>query len=430
MMKKISIIAITFLPFALIAQVKTNTELKNLITQSFTYFPKVKEAENAITTAQEKIELTKLNVLPTVDASGNYTYLAPVSKVSFPVNGVNTPLQFQPNHNYSIAVNGNYVIYDFGRQKATIEKSKTELQFAKDNVDYVKGQLANQVAVVYYNIVYLQKAISIQDSVLNYLIENRKIVQSKLNNGDALKIDILNIQANIDNEENRKIDLKNSLQKQLNLLSYTTGNSVSNGISFDFEVSAKVIDLLLSEATNNNMDFKLAMDRVKQAKADIDITKLHDKPTIAANAGLGFKDGYVPELQKFQFNGLAGVSVNVPLYTGGRTKQQIKLQQTIVKQNELAIETLNNAYKKDIQQVLADITSNIERINNTTGQIEQAKAAQTLASVRFKNDVGTNLEITNASTNVQRALLTKLQYEYQLCLAKVELARLIGAKYW
>ena len=429
-MKKISIIAITFLPFALIAQVKTNTELKNLITQSFTYFPKVKEAENAITTAQEKIELTKLNVLPTVDASGNYTYLAPVSKVSFPVNGVNTPLQFQPNHNYSIAVNGNYVIYDFGRQKATIEKSKTELQFAKDNVDYVKGQLANQVAVVYYNIVYLQKAISIQDSVLNYLIENRKIVQSKLNNGDALKIDILNIQANIDNEENRKIDLKNSLQKQLNLLSYTTGNSVSNGISFDFEVSAKVIDLLLSEATNNNMDFKLAMDRVKQAKADIDITKLHDKPTIAANAGLGFKDGYVPELQKFQFNGLAGVSVNVPLYTGGRTKQQIKLQQTIVKQNELAIETLNNAYKKDIQQVLADITSNIERINNTTGQIEQAKAAQTLASVRFKNDVGTNLEITNASTNVQRALLTKLQYEYQLCLAKVELARLIGAKYW
>jgi outer membrane protein TolC len=220
------------------------------------------------------------------------------------------------------------------------------------------------------------------------------------------------------------------LQKQLNLLSYTTGNTISNGISFDFELNTKVVDLLLSESVNNNMEFKLAADRIKQAKADIDITKLHDKPTIAANAGLGFKDGYVPELQKFQFNGLAGISVNVPLYKGGRTKQQIKLQQTIVKQNELAIETLNNIYKKDIQQAIADIASNIERINNTAGQIEQAKTAQTLASVRFKNDVGTNLEITNASTNVQRALLTKLQYEYQFCLAKVELARLIGAKYW
>jgi outer membrane protein TolC len=429
-MKIISIIVITFFPFVLIAQAKTNSELKNLITQSFTYFSKVKEAENAITTAQEKIELAKLNVLPSIDASGNYTYLAPVSKVIFPMNGVNTPLQFQPNHNYSVGVNGNYVIYDFGRQKATIEKSKTELQFAKDNGDFVKGQLANQVAVIYYNIVYLQKAISIQDSVLNYLTENKKIVQSKLNNGDALKIDILNIQANIDNEENRKIDIQNSLQKQLNLLAFTTGNPISKGVSFDFELNTTTVDLLLSEATNNSIDFKLVADKIKQAKADIDITKLHDKPTIAANAGLGFRDGYVPELLKFQFNGLVGVSFNMPLYAGGRTKQQIKLQQTIVKQNELAIETLSNQYKKDIQQTLADIASNIERMNHTIGQIEQAKAAQTLASVRFKNDVGTNLEITNASTNVQRALLNKLQYEYQLCLAKVELARLIGVQYW
>jgi outer membrane protein TolC len=53
-----------------------------------------------------------------------------------------------------------------------------------------------------------------------------------------------------------------------------------------------------------------------------------------------------------------------------------------------------------------------------------------LATTRFKNDIGTNLEITNASTNVQRAELNKLQYEYQLCLAKVELAKLMGYKYW
>jgi len=429
-MKKTSLIVMAFLPFALVAQVKTNTELKGLINQSFSYFPRVKEAENAINTAEQKIELIKLNELPTLAASGGYTYLAPVAKVTLAVNGVNTPLQFQPNHNYNLGVNGTYTLYDFGRQKATIEKSKTELQFAKDNVDYVKAQLANQVSTIYYNIVYLQKAVIIQDSVLNYLTENKKIVQSKLNNGDALKIDILNIQATIDNEENRKIDLQNTLQKQLNLLSYTTGNAIAKGILFDFDINTKAIDLLLNDATINNVDFKLADDKIKQAKADIAITKLQDKPTLAANAGLGFKNGYVPELQKFQFNGLAGVSVNVPLYTGGRTKQQIKLQQTIVKQNELAIETLNNNYRKDIQQTLTDIATNVERINNTTGQIDQAKAAQTLASVRFKNDVGTNLEITNASTNVQRALLTKLQYEYQLCLAKVELARLMGYLYW
>ena len=87
-------------------------------------------------------------------------------------------------------------------------------------------------------------------------------------------------------------------------------------------------------------------------------------------------------------------------------------------------------YKKDIEQALTDIQSNYERINNTKGQTEQAVYAQQLAATRFKNGVGTNLELTNASTNVQRALLTTLQYEYQLCLAKVELARLMGYQYW
>ena len=429
-MKRLLITVLVVLPVALLAQVKTNNQLKNLIVQSFSYFPKIKEAENAVGTAQQKMELTKLNEMPTVAATGSYMYMAPVAKVTFPVNGVDTKLQFQPNHNYNANVLGNYVLYDFGRLKLNIEKNKMELQFAKDNVDFVKAQLANQVAVIYYNIVYLQKAISIQDTVLNYLIESKKIVQAKLNNGDALKIDILNIQASINNEENRKIDLKNSLLKQINLLSYTTGTAVANGTQFDFDVNTQSIDALLNNASSNNIDFKLAKNKIKLAEADIAISKLQDKPTIAATAGVGFKNGYVPEIQKFQFNGLAGVSINVPLYTGGKTKQQIKLQQTIVKQNELAVETLNSTYKKDIEQTLTDIETNKERILNSQGQIEQAQAAQQLAAVRFKNDVGTNLEITNASTNMQRALLFKLQYEYQLCLAKVELAKLLGYQYW
>lgn len=429
-MKKYILMLVVGLPVVIKAQVKANTELKNLISQSFAYFPKVKEAENAVNTAQQKIELTKLNEMPTVAATGSYMYVAPVAKVTFPVNGVDTKLQFQPNHNYNANVAGNYVLYDFGRLKANIERNKVELQFAKDNVDYVKAQLANQVAVIYYNVVYFQKAISIQDTVLNYLNENKKIVQSKLNNGDALKIDLLNIQASIDNEQNRKIDLQNSLQKQLNLLSYTTGKTIANGTQFDFDINTNSIEALLNNALANNIDFKLAKNRIKLAETDIAISKLQDKPTIAATAGLGFRNGYVPEIQKFQFNGLAGVSINVPLYTGGKTKQQIKLQQTIVKQNELAVETLNSTFKKDIEQTLADINTNKERIYNTQGQIEQALAAQQLAATRFKNEVGTNLEITNASANVQRAFFTKLQYEYQLCLAKVELARLLGFEYW
>jgi len=425
-MKRIFIIIIAFLPALVNAQVKTNAELKGLITQSFGYFPKIKEVENTIVTAQQKLNLTQLNKSPEVTGDAAYNFIQP--KISIPINGVD--FQFAPVHSLNTAVNASYVVFDFGRLKANIERSKTDIQLAQHNVEYVKNSLAYQVANVYYNIVYLQKAISIQDTVLSYLNENKSIVESKLRNGDAIKIDLLNIQASIDAAQNQKVDLQNSLQKQLNLLEYTTGTKQNTGAQFDFDINMVDVGSALVQSQANNLDFVLLKDKIIQAQKDLEVTKLGDKPTVALHAATGFKNGYVPNVNELRFNYLAGVSFSIPIYNGGKIKQQVKLSQTIVRQNELAVESLSSNYRKDIQQALTDVATNLERIKNTEGQIEQSKAAQTLASNRFKNGVGTNLEITNASTNVQRAALTKLQYEYQLCLSKVELARLMGYQYW
>ena len=335
-MKKIFLFVLAVASFSTynIAQVQVNNDLKKLINQSFSYFPKLKEAENTIVTAEDKITLTELVRNPNVDAQAGYMYMTPVSKASFP--GAAEVLKFIPNHTYTTAVNANYTLADFGRLKANVERSKIDLQFAKDNIALIKSQLANQVSIIYYNMVYLQKAISIQDSVLNFLNENKKVVQSKLNDGEALKIDLLNIQANINNEENRKIDLKNNLQKQLNLLNYTTGTSITAGDTFDFNIATINNQTALDSSIHNNIDFKIAKDRIDQASGDIIVTKLRDKPSINMNGGLGFKNGYLPDIYNFQFNGIAGLSLNVPLYNGGRTKQQIKLQVHLVQQQQLA----------------------------------------------------------------------------------------------
>jgi len=87
-------------------------------------------------------------------------------------------------------------------------------------------------------------------------------------------------------------------------------------------------------------------------------------------------------------------------------------------------------YEKNIQQALTDIQTNAEKINNMQSQIETATSAEQIASSRYLNGIGLNTDITNAAVNLQRILLTRLQYEYQLCLAKIEYARLTGYRYW
>lgn len=419
----ISVVASSFAQVA--AQVKANNELRSLIGVSFTYFPRVKEVENTILTAKEKIDLVGIDK-PTVDGNLSYRYVRP--KIEVPIGG--SAFQFAPVNNVDGNIAASYQPYDFGRIKANVEKAKTELRYAEHNVMAVKSQLAAQVASIYYNRIFLKKAISIQDTVLAFLKDNEKFVQSKLANGDALKIDLLNIRSQIDAESNRKVDLESNLRKQNILLSYATGKDNANGNDFDFEVPMLDEGAAMAESKANNPDFVLAKDKVEQAKADVAIARLTNKPIVSLGAQTGLKNGYVPNVNEIRFNYNAGVALKVPIYEGGRTKKQVQLSQTVVSQNQLAAGSLENTYKKDIAQAIDDIRSNLERINNTKGQIEQSKYAKTLAEARFRNGAGTHIELTNANSNVQRALLTRLQYEYQACLAKVELARLTGAKYW
>lgn len=79
---------------------------------------------------------------------------------------------------------------------------------------------------------------------------------------------------------------------------------------------------------------------------------------------------------------------------------------------------------------MEDVSSNLERIKYTKSQIEDAKYAQRLAATRFQNGVSTNTELTNTATATARIQLTELRYQFQLCLAKIELARLMGYNYW
>lgn len=422
--------ALIILSTLLKAQVTTNNKLKGLIDASFNYYPRIKEAKNQINIAQENLDLAKTN-LPTVDAEGSYTYIQPKVTIPFPLNGQTVNFQFAPVNAYDVHAGANYVLLDFGRLKASVDKAKSDLKYSIDNVNNVQNQLASQVSQIYYSVVYLRQAIGVEDSVLNYLDSNKNIANSKLQNGDAIKLDVLNIQSQIDVEQNHKTDLLNNLQKETTLLQYTTGDSTVAETDFNFDVNIQptVTDALATAKTNVS-DFILAQDKIDEAKASLAVTKVGDKPYLSLGANAGVKNGYlIPNINTGRFNYAAGATLKIPIYNA-KTKKQITISESQVTQNQLAVETLSNDYAKNIQQALTDIQTNQDKINNMQSQIETATSAEQIASSRYINGIGLNTDITNAAVNLQRVLLTKLQYQYQLCLAKVEYARLTGYRYW
>ena len=428
MKRYLEVLSLMFFSLSINAQVNSNSELKGIIGQSFNYYPRIKEAQNQVDIAEKRLDVTKTN-LPTIDVNASYEYVQPKIMLPLEVDGQKQNFQFAPVNNFNGNVGAQYLLLDFGRLKAAIERSKTDLKYASDNVNNVQTQLASQVSSVYYNIIYYRKAVAVEDSILNFLNNNKRIAEDKLRNGDAIKLDVLNLQSQIDAEQNTKEDLLNNLQKQITLLQYTSGSSTVSGNSFDFDVPVQPAQDAINTATTSVPDFILAQDRVEQARADLNTIKLTDKPSLSLNGSAGVKNGYVPKVNEPRFNYSGGVSLKIPIYDG-KTKKQIIVAESQIKQNQLAQETLSADYQKNIEQALTDIKTNTEKLKNMQSQIENANLEVQIASSRYLNGIGLNTDITDAAVNLERALLTDLRYRYQLAEAKVEYARLTGYKYW
>ena len=91
---------------------------------------------------------------------------------------------------------------------------------------------------------------------------------------------------------------------------------------------------------------------------------------------------------------------------------------------------LATSLQKDLESVKSDLIAYQEQIVNSQSQIDAAREALRLTQVRYDRGVATYLDLIFASTNFQRGLLNQWQYQYQQCLAKAELARLEGRKFW
>ena len=401
-----------------------NGELKNLLNLSLQYFPKVKEVEQAVQLAEDKLTLTELNKYPDITMDASYAYVQPKIEVAF---GEKT-FQFAPVHNVSGALNGTYTLFDFGRLASNIQKAKLELQTSKHIAKQLEHSLFFQISQLYYQIIYAKKAIEIQNQVLQLLTENKTIIETQLKNGNAIQLDLLTIQSKIDNELNRKIDLETNLKKLLNLLNYATGVATISESQLSISLKNYTSDEAMQMALIHNPSIAIAKDKVNVTKADVAITKLNERPYVGMKASVGSRNGYLPQINDPRFNYNAGIGFSVPLFNGGKIKQQIKIQERSLALSETNVASQIHDFEKDIQAALIDIQSNQARIKNAATQIEQAALAQKLSVSKLKNGTATPIEITSTNADYQRAMLNQLQYQYQLCNAQLELIKLMGVE--
>jgi outer membrane protein TolC len=414
-------------------ELKVPEGLKSLVGLSFRQYPRVAEMNDVVSLNEVKVGLGKTAYYPTAIGDISYRRQYPTPYIPFSTgDGQTNNVHILPANNYNASVTLAQPLIDL-RVSSLLSKAKSDLETSKDNLDGFKVTLAYQVAQIYYSIIFLNKSLYVQQEQLKLLQSTLKQISVKVKNGDALSYDLVSTEVKYTNAGNFYTDLKAQLDKQYNVLGMLTGisgNDYLNDTSFNSSVFDMATDSVVAMAYRNNPDIRLAGDKITSAAWDIVSAERSRLPVINFQAGLGYKNGYMPNIDELNFNYFAGLGITIPILSASRPLYQRKIAVINHHASQLALETQKSTLNKDLLNVLDDIGRNQKKLGSADTLIKQAQLAQHLADERYKFGVITNLELLTAVSNYKDAQLSQLQFGYNLLLSRMELCRLTGIRWW
>ena len=412
-------------------EVAVPASLKKLVEQSFQKYPRVAEMSEMVKMSEVKVSLGKAGYLPVAGGDLSYRRQYPVSTISIPTGqSQSKDFRIMPADNYNASVSVMQPLVDL-RTPVVVNKAKSELETSMDNLDNFKIQLSYQVAQVYYAIIFLEKSLVVQKDQISLLQSTLDQISAKVKNGDALMYDLVSTQVKYTNAENFYTDLRTQLSKQYNLLSMLTGNSGSGYLTdtvVDQSAFRIATDSILVVALRNNPEIRITGDKIRSAGWDIVSANRSRLPTLNLQAGLGFKNGFMPDIDMPAFNYSVGVGMTIPILSASRPGLQKKLAVLGLNATKLSLETQKVNLNKDLANSFDDIEKNQRKLASADTLIRQAQLAHDLAADRYKYGVITNLDLLTSLTNYKDAQLSRLQFEYNLLLSRMELCRLAGIR--
>jgi outer membrane protein TolC len=274
----------------------------------------------------------------------------------------------------------------------------------------------------------------VQQDQLKLIQENGKIIGDRIKSGDALDFDAVQVQVRFKNAEIRVVDLQGQLEKQYIFLSSLIGSDarklIPNNAELLFSYAKLDIQNAYNEAFINNYDLNLLKTKEDVLAQEIKIASMSNLPQLAANAAIGLRNGYLPNITTLRPNSLLGVKLTIPIYTGKRETYNTQIVKINLDAAKQSTEYQKTQISRDLENAFNDIKVANQKKELATRNVFQAEYSLKLAKVRLANGVSTPVEIQAAETGLEDAKFGLLQYDYQALLAKLEIGRLAGVKFW
>lgn len=383
--------------------------------------------------------------LPQVEAKVNYQHYLKLPTSLVPGEAFGMPeqdfveLTFGTKNNLTAGIDVTQLIFD-GTYFLGVRASHLFIERAEKQARATETDIKDKVTRAYYTVLVakenmniLEQNTKVLDRVLyetTQLYENGFVEKLEVN---RLKLSLANLKTRISSAERQYILAKDNLKFQMGL-----------DLSKDIELSDSLdgltartdpaylanLELLKNEATNRRVEMQLLntgsafreLD-IRQVKSQY-LPKLYGFGSLQANFQ---NDNFRIFSNKWFPTSFLGLELQVPIFDGFRKKRQIA-------QREIDLKKINNTkelFKESISlQIINAQTSYKNALEQIQHQQETIELAQDLYDVtlfKYKEGLGSSLEVTNAESTLYETQGLYIKALYDLLIAQADLDKALGS---
>jgi outer membrane protein TolC len=131
-----------------------------------------------------------------------------------------------------------------------------------------------------------------------------------------------------------------------------------------------------------------------------------------------------PQSGDFRTNWTVGLASQVPLFTGGRIKGEQMVAEANVREAQARYDQVREFAALDSRVTLSNLSQARSAWLASLGTAEQARRAYSIAEVRYKEGISTQLELNDARILLEQAVTNRALAARNLQVARVKLALL------
>lgn len=453
------IFIILIIPGFLFAQEDTQVfDLDQCLEYALENNPEVQTSKLDREIAKEKVDQTISTGLPQITGNVDMTYNYEVATQFFPdfispsVYGVLFeegvleprnlgepqifPAQFGVPYTGSAVLslrqmifNGSYFV---GLKAARTFTDLSRKELLKKETDIVEG-----VSKAYYGALISREQIELIEANYARLDSLLRDTEALLDAGFAEKIDLNRIKIQFNNISVEKKYARELYDLNIHILKVQMGMPLSQNLELADnleEIRFQAIEELPENfSVNNRIEYDILQTNEELVNLDIKNVQAQYIPQINLFGNYGYNTGRQEFSQLFNQEwfslGAVGVTMDIPIFDGFLKKSQIEEKRIQKDQIRIAREALENTINLQIEQAELQYEKSLENMALQYENMELAEEVYNVAKIKYEEGVGSNIEITNADTDLKTAQNNYYSALYDALVAKVDLEKAYGKLY-